>query len=117
LLIDLPRAPHHPRRKVYFGAIHAVLSLQKKYGYAGWFRIKGYLEQDYGIYLSPTTIKKIMALNSLTRYGCVSRSNRAARIFNDPQRRSVGLSNYGFISGRNWSNPHRVSVSARAPQC
>jgi len=24
---------------------------------------KGYLEQDYGIYLSPTTIKKIMALN------------------------------------------------------
>jgi transposase len=63
LLIDLPRAPHHPRRKVYFGAIHAVLTLQKKYGYAGWFRIKGYLEQDYGIYLSPTTIKKIMALN------------------------------------------------------
>jgi transposase len=63
LLIDLPRAPHHPRRKVYFGAIHAVLTLQKKYGYAGWFRIRGYLEQDYGIYLSPTTIKKIMALN------------------------------------------------------
>jgi transposase len=63
LLIDLPRAPHHPRRKVYFGAIHAVLTLQKKYGYAGWFRIKGYLEQDYGIYLGPTTIKKIMALN------------------------------------------------------
>jgi transposase len=63
LLIDLPRAPHHPRRKVYFGAIHTVLTLQKKYGYAGWFRIKGYLEQDYGIYLGPTTIKKIMALN------------------------------------------------------
>jgi transposase len=63
LLIDLPRAPHHPRRKVYFGAIHAVLTLQKKYGYAGWFRINGYLEQDYGIYLGPTTIKKIMALN------------------------------------------------------
>jgi len=63
LLIDLPRAPHHPRRKVYFGAIHAVLTLQKKYGHAGWFRIKEYLEQNYGIYLSPTTIKKIMALN------------------------------------------------------
>jgi transposase InsO family protein len=63
LLIDLPRAPHHPRRKVYFGAIHAVLTLQKKDGYAGWFRIKDYLEQDYGIYLGPTTIKKIMALN------------------------------------------------------
>jgi transposase len=62
-LIDLSRAPIHPLRKVQFGTIHAVLTLQKKYGYAGWFRIKGYLEQDYGIYLSPTTIKKIMALN------------------------------------------------------
>jgi transposase len=62
-LLDLSRAPHQPARKVFFGAIHAVLELQKKYGYAGWFRIKGFLEQDYGIYLSPTTIKKIMALN------------------------------------------------------
>jgi len=62
-LIDLSRAPIHPPRKVQFGTIHAVLTLQKKYGYAGWFRVKGYLEQDYGIYLSPTTIKKIMALN------------------------------------------------------
>lgn len=60
---ELSRAPHHTTRKVYFGAIHAILTLQKKYGYAGWFRIKGYLEQDYGIYLSPATIKKIMALN------------------------------------------------------
>src|SRR5262245_44257337 len=47
-LIDLSRAPIHPPRKVQFGTIHAVLTLQKKYGYAGWFRIKGYLEQDYG---------------------------------------------------------------------
>jgi transposase len=62
-LLDQPRAPHQPLRKVYFGAIHATLTLQKKYGYAGWFRIKGYLEQDYGIYLSGTTVKKIMALN------------------------------------------------------
>lgn len=62
-LLDLSRAPHHPQRKVYFGAIHATLTLQKKYGYAGWFRIKGYLEKDYGIYLSATTVKKIMALN------------------------------------------------------
>jgi transcriptional regulator with XRE-family HTH domain len=62
-LLDLSRAPHRPPRKVFFGAIHAVLELQKKYGYAGWFRIKGYLEQDYDIYLSPATIKKIMALN------------------------------------------------------
>ncbi len=62
-LLDLSRAPHRPARKVFFGAIHAVLELQKKYGYAGWFRINGYLEQDYDIYLSPATIKKIMALN------------------------------------------------------
>jgi putative transposase len=62
-LLDLSRAPHHRTRKVYFGAIHATLTLQKKYGYAGWFRIKGYLEKDYGIYLGATTIKKIMALN------------------------------------------------------
>lgn len=59
----LPRVPHKPDRKVFFGAIHAVLQLQKKYGYAGAFRIKGYLEEDYQIYLSETTIRKIMALN------------------------------------------------------
>jgi transposase len=62
-LLDLSRAPHRTGRKVYIGAIHAVLTLQKKYGYAGWFRIKGYLEQDYNIKLGETTIKKIMALN------------------------------------------------------
>jgi hypothetical protein len=39
------------------------LELQKKYGYAGWFRIQGYLEKDYIIILGETTIKKIMALN------------------------------------------------------
>lgn len=63
LLSDLPRTPHQSPRKVYFGTIHAVLTLQKKYGYAGWFRIQGYLERDFGISLSATTIKKIMALN------------------------------------------------------
>jgi transposase len=62
-LLDLSRAPHRTWRKVYIGTIHAVLTLQKKYGYAGWFRIKGYLEQDYNIKLGETTIKKIMALN------------------------------------------------------
>lgn len=61
--LDHSHAPAQPRRKVYFGAIHAVLELQKKYGYAGWFRIKGYLEHDYGIVLSEGTIKKIMRLN------------------------------------------------------
>lgn len=63
VLLDLPKAPHHSPRKVYLGTMHAVLTLQKKYGYAGWFRIKGYLETDYGIVLGETTIKKIMALN------------------------------------------------------
>lgn len=40
-----------------------MLELQKRYGYAGAFRIKGYLEKDYGIYLGETAIRKIMALN------------------------------------------------------
>src|SRR6266542_795577 len=46
---EISRVPHRSLRKVYLGAIHAILILQKKYGYAGWFRIKGYLESDYGI--------------------------------------------------------------------
>jgi hypothetical protein len=48
------RAPRQPARKVFFGAIHAVLELQKICRYAGWFRIKGCPEQDYGAYLSPS---------------------------------------------------------------
>jgi len=63
LLADLPRAPHHTHRKVQMGVIHATLELQKKYGYAGWFRIQGYLERDHGIRLGQTTLKKIMRLN------------------------------------------------------
>lgn len=63
LLADLPRAPHHAHRKVQMGVIHATLELQKKYGYAGWFRIQGYLERDHGIRLGQTTLKKIMRLN------------------------------------------------------
>jgi hypothetical protein len=63
-LLDLSRAPHRTGRKVYIGTIHAVLTLQKKYGYAGWFRIQGYLAAPpYNIKLGETTIKKIMALN------------------------------------------------------
>jgi transposase len=62
-LMELSRAPHRTSRKVFFGAIHTVLELQKKYGYAGAFRIKGYLEQDFHIYLSESTVRKIMALN------------------------------------------------------
>lgn len=62
-LWDLFSAPYQPHRKVYFGAIYAVLQLQKKCGYAGPFRIRGYLEKDFGLKLSEATIKKIMALN------------------------------------------------------
>jgi transposase InsO family protein len=62
-LLDLSRAPLHTTRKVYFGAIHATLELQKKYGYAGWFRIQGYLERDYGIQLGEGTLKRIMRQN------------------------------------------------------
>jgi hypothetical protein len=62
-LLDHSHTPQRTRRKVYFGAIHTTLELQKRYGYAGWFRIKGYLAKDYGIDLGQTTIKKIMRLN------------------------------------------------------
>jgi transposase len=62
-LLDRSHATENRRRKVYFGTIAAVLELQKKYGYAGWFRIQGYLEYDYGIKLSERTVKKIMRLN------------------------------------------------------
>lgn len=62
-LLDLSRAPHRTQRKVFLGTIHAVLQLQKKYGYAGSFRLQGYLWKDYGIELGETTIKKIMRQN------------------------------------------------------
>src|SRR5215831_4140738 len=62
-LLDLSRARHQTSRKYDFSAMHAVLKLQKKYGYAGAWRIKGLLEKDYGIYLGETTVRKIMALN------------------------------------------------------
>lgn len=62
-LLDLSRAPHRTHRKVQMGTIHAILELQKKYGYAGWFRIQGYLEKDCQIRLGESTIKKIMGLN------------------------------------------------------
>lgn len=62
-LFDLSHAPHSPRRKVYFGAIHACLQLQKRFPAAGWFRVQGYLARDYQIELGQTAIKKIMRLN------------------------------------------------------
>jgi transposase len=62
-LLDPPRAPRRTTRKVYFGSIHATLELQRKYGYAGWFRIRSYLERDYGIRLGEGTLKRLMRLN------------------------------------------------------
>lgn len=62
-LFDLSHAPHHPRRKVYFSAIHACLQIQKKYPAAGWFRVQGYLSRDYHMNLGQTAIKKIIKLN------------------------------------------------------
>lgn len=62
-LLDYSHAPHHPHRKVYFGTIHTILNLQKKYPTAGWFRLRGYLLKDHGIELGQTTIKKIMKMN------------------------------------------------------
>jgi len=63
LLLDHSHAPHITRRKVQLGTISAVLILQKKYGYAGWFRIRGYLERDFGIRLGQTALKRVMRLN------------------------------------------------------
>jgi putative transposase len=60
---DRSHARHHVERRVSLGTFHAVLQIQKRYGYAGWFRVQGYLEKDYGIRLGETTIKKIMRLN------------------------------------------------------
>lgn len=62
-LVERSRAPAAPSRKVYIGTIAAVLELQKKFGYAGAFRIHGYLERDYGIAVSERTVKRIMQLN------------------------------------------------------
>lgn len=62
-LFDISRAPLRPQRKVNFGSIHATLQLQRKYGYAGWFRIQGLLLAEYGIELGATTVKQIMRLN------------------------------------------------------
>ena len=62
-LLDHSHAPHQPHRKVYFGTIHTILKLQKKYPTAGWFRLRGYLLKDHDIELGQTTIKKIMKLN------------------------------------------------------
>ena len=62
-LLDYPSSPHQPHRKVYFGTMHTILNLQKKYPTAGWFRVQGYLLKDHGIELGQTTLKKIMKLN------------------------------------------------------
>lgn len=62
-LLDYSHAPIHPHRKVYFGTMHTILNLQKKYPTIGWFRLRGYLLKDHGIELGQTTIKKIMKLN------------------------------------------------------
>jgi hypothetical protein len=47
-LLDYPSNPLKPNRKVYFGMIHTILNLQKKYPAAGWFRIQGYLWKNFG---------------------------------------------------------------------
>lgn len=62
-LFDISCAPRHPARKVNFGFIHATLQLQKRYGYAGWFRIQGLLRSQYSIELSESTVKRVMRLN------------------------------------------------------
>ena len=62
-LLDYSHTPLKPHRKVYFGTIHTILTLQKKYPTAVWFRLRGYLLKDYGIELGQKTLKRIMKLN------------------------------------------------------
>ena len=62
-LLDYSHVPLNPHRKVYFGTIHTILNLQKKYPTMGWFRLRGYLLKDHGIELGQTTLKKVMKLN------------------------------------------------------
>ncbi len=62
-LLDYPSRPLKPHRKVYFGTIHTILNLQRKYPTAGWFRLQGYLLKDYNLELGQTTLKKVMKLN------------------------------------------------------
>lgn len=62
-LLDYSSRPLAPQRKVYFGTRHTVLTLQRKYPTAGWFRLQGYLLKDFEIELGQTTIKKVMRLN------------------------------------------------------
>ncbi len=62
-LLDYPSSPLKPHRKVYFGTIHTILNLQRKYPNAGWFRLQGYLLKDHNLELGQTTLKKVMKLN------------------------------------------------------
>lgn len=62
-LLDYSHTPLKPHRKVYFGTMHTILNLQKKYPAMGWFRLRGYLLKDHGIELGQTTLKKIMKMN------------------------------------------------------
>lgn len=65
-LLDWSHAPLKPKRKVYFGTMHTILNLQKKYPTAGWFRLQGYLLKDFGVELGQTTLKKSNEIESKT---------------------------------------------------
>jgi len=62
-LLDYLSSPLKPHRKVYFGTIHTILNLQRKYPNAGWFRLQGYLLKDHNLELGQTTLKKVVKLN------------------------------------------------------
>ncbi|HYE73010.1 MAG TPA: helix-turn-helix domain-containing protein [Blastocatellia bacterium] len=62
-LLGLSRAPHQTTRKVWVGAIAAVLKLQRKYVQIGAWRTKGFLARDFGIELSTSTVARILSHN------------------------------------------------------
>jgi transposase len=83
-MYDRPHIAHRRHWKTNLGTLHAVLQIQRRYGYAGWFRVQGYWEKDYGIRLGQTTIKKIMRLNrrlhlpSVSSVAVIERESREA---------------------------------------
>lgn len=100
LLLEYSKAPRNPYRKVYFGTIHTILNLQKRYPGAGWFRLRGYLQTDHGIELGQTTIKKIMKVNRRLHLVPKIEKSVSEIEIKEPPPRSKSPFTYAFIDIR-----------------
>jgi len=97
---DRPHIAQRRNWKTNLGTLHAVLQIQRRYGYAGWFRVQGYLEKDYGIRLGQTTIKKIMRLNRRLHLAPVSSAEGIERESREAPPVSRHPFEYAFIDLR-----------------